>query len=55
MGVLKLEDYNEKWQLTLETFKEIVSSVEYTTWFKSLNFIKVEDRNIFFMTLLLNV
>lgn len=42
-----MDENLEKWQLALDTFKEIVAQVEYATWFKSLKFIKVEDNNIF--------
>ena len=42
-----MEDYNEKWQLTLDTFKEILPALDYNTWFQNLNFVKVEGNTVY--------
>ena len=42
-----MDENNEKWQSVIDTFKELLSTVEYTTWFKSLKFVKVDNNNIY--------
>ena len=42
-----MEDYNDKWQLTLDTFKELLPALDYNTWFQNLTFTKVESNIVY--------